>query len=99
MYDIQSISWKNMWDFVKDCDLGDWAGIDITNGVIYPCWLWLSSTGTIAQVAKHAVSQVLVAMRDGERCIIVLTTGGAFRVFQPARTNRTVIELDHGRPP
>ena len=90
VYDIQSVSWKYVLEALDVLPPHDHT-VDWSDGSHFPWWVWLANTGQLRDVVNDGVAGVELEVANGNRCVVVHSIGGAFRLSEDPVTRRRLI--------
>ena len=62
--------------------------MDWTNGSQFPWWVWLANTGAVRDVVNDGVIVVDLEVSRGNKCILVHSLRGVFRLWERAGTGK-----------
>ena len=79
VYDVQSVSWKAVQDALAALPAYNHT-VDWSNGSHFPWWVWLANTGVLRDVVNDGVRGVELEVANGNRCVVVHSNRGTFRV-------------------
>ena len=89
-YDVQSVNWRAIREALRVLPLHDHT-VDWSDGSHFPWWVWLANTGVLRDVVNDGVAGVKLEVVDGNKCVIVHSVGGSFRLSQGSQNGKMVI--------
>jgi hypothetical protein len=90
VYDLQSVNWKAVREALRVLPPHDHT-VDWSDGSHFPWWVWLANTGVLRDVVNDGVAGVELEVVDGNKCVIVHSVGGSFRLSQGPQNGKMVI--------
>ena len=88
VYDTQMVNWTLVRDRLRVLPYHDHTE-DWSDGSQFPWWVWLANTGAIRDVVNDGVAGVELEVADGNKCVVVHSVHGDFRLS--ARRRKMVI--------
>ena len=65
--------------------------VDWSDGSHFPWWVWLANTGAVREVVNEGVIAVELEVADGNKCVVVHSVQGTFRLYRQARSGKMII--------
>ena len=90
VYDLQSVNWRAIREALRDLPLHDHT-VDWSDGSHFPWWVWLANTGVLRDVVNDGVAGVELEVLDGNKCVIVHSVRGNFRLSEHPQNGKMVI--------
>ena len=90
VYDLQSVNWRAIREALRVLPLHDHT-VDWSDGSHFPWWVWLANTGVLRDVVNDGVAGVELEVVDGNKCVIVHSVRGDFRLSVHPQNGKMVI--------
>ena len=94
-YDIQCVNWKAVREKLFGLPDHDHT-VNWSDGSHFPWWVWLANTGAVRDVVNDGVTAVELEVRNGNKCVLVHSGQGPFRLSCNAR-GKMVIDPTPGQ--
>ena len=65
--------------------------VDWSDGSHFPWWVWLANTGVLRDVVNDGVTGVELEVADGNKCVVLHSVRGDFRLSLHPQNGRIVI--------
>ena len=91
VYDSQCVNWRDIREALRVLPLHDHT-VDWSDGSHFPWWVWLANTGVLRDVVNDGVAGVELEVLDGNKCVIVHSVRGNFRLSENPQNGKMVIK-------
>ena len=91
VYDLQSVNWRAIREALRLLPSHNHT-VDWSDGSHFPWWVWLANTGALRDVVNDGIAGVELEVLDGNKCVIVHSVGGTFRLSQGPQNGKMVIK-------
>ena len=79
VFDIKSVNWRAVRETLRGLPDHDHT-VSWSDGSLFPWWVWLANTGLVRDVVNDGVEGVELEVRDGNKCVVVHSVQGDFRM-------------------
>ena len=90
VYDVKSVNWEAVREALRVLPeynhTADWS-----DGSLFPWWVWLANTGVLRDVVNDGVAGVELEVAHGNKCVLVHSVRGDFRLSVHPQTGKMAI--------
>ena len=90
VYDLQSVNWRAIREALRVLPLHNHT-VDWSDGSHFPWWVWLANTGVLRDVVNDGVAGVELEVVDGNKCVVVHSVRGDFKLSAHPQNGKMVI--------
>ena len=91
VYDVQQVSWTAVREALRVLPDRDHT-VDWCDGSHFPWWVWLANKGRLRNVVHDGVVGVCLEVAGGNKCVVVHSVRGTFRLSAHPDDGRMMIK-------